>query len=135
MQFRDKSPRKAVINITSLIDVLFLLLIFFIVTSRFIEQPAMKLILPETSMQEISIIKGYTLFITSDGTLFLNEEKINFSVLLERLKKIAPQIEEKGLIVKADETVNYGIVIKAMDIAKKSGINKLIVATKLKTDR
>ena len=135
MKFRDKSKRKININITSLIDVLFLLLIFFIVSSRFIEQPAMKLELPETTMKKSTELKGYTLFITKDGSLYINEDKVGEDGLKERLEEIAPEIKEKGLVIKADENVEYGVVIRAMDTAKNSGITKLIVATRAKLER
>jgi biopolymer transport protein ExbD len=135
MKFRDTSKRKVNINITSLIDVLFLLLIFFIVSSRFIEEPAMKLQLPETTMEKRAEVKGYTLFITREGTFYINENRIDNTDLLNRLKEIAPEIKERGLIIKADEKVDYGIVIGAMDAAKNSGITKLIVATREKMEK
>ena len=135
MKFRDKSKRKVNINITSLIDVLFLLLIFFIVSSRFIEEPAMKLQLPETTMEKRAEVKGYTLFITREGAFYINENRISNDDLLKHLTKISPEIKERGLVIKADEKVDYGIVIGAMDAAKNSGINKLIVATREKLEK
>jgi biopolymer transport protein ExbD len=132
MQFATKTKRRVIINITSLIDVLFLLLIFFIVSSTFLEQPGMKLDLPKTTAQEALRMEGYTLFVMSDGTLYLNEEAVNLDKLPERLKDIAPKVEERGLILKADESVRYGLVVEVMDIAKQNGIVKLVVATQPK---
>ncbi len=135
MQFLTKTRRRVIINITSLIDVLFLLLIFFIVSSTFLEQPGMKLDLPETTRKEPMRMEGYTLFIMTDGSMYLNEESITMENLSTTLKEIAPALEEKGLILKADETIRYGLVVEVMDIAKQSGITKLIVATELKKDK
>lgn len=134
MQFRTKPQRRVIINITSLIDVLFLLLIFFIVSSTFLEQPGMKLDLPKTSRREVLQMEGYTLFIMTDGSMYINEEPITRDVLSERLKEIAPDVEERGLILKADESVRYGLVVEVMDIAKQSGIMKLVIATRLKEE-
>jgi len=135
MQFVTKSRRRVIINITSLIDVLFLLLIFFIVSSTFLEQPGMKLDLPKTSAQEAIQMKGVTLFILSDGTLFLNEESVRLTELPARLNALAPSLEDKGLILKADEGIRYGLVVEVMDIAKQSGIVKLVVATQPKKEK
>ena len=129
MQFRQKSRRRVIINITSLIDVLFLLLIFFIVSSTFLEQPGMKLDLPKTSHTEAVRMEGYTLFILRDGTLHLNEEEVMLDNLTERLEKIAPQLGDRGLILKADESVKYGLVVEVMDYVKQAGIEKLVVAS------
>jgi biopolymer transport protein ExbD len=134
MQFMTKTRRRAIINITSLIDVLFLLIIFFIVSSTFLEQPGIKLDLPKTAYQEALRIEGYTLFIMSDGSMYLNEDEIPFEKLSERLKAIAPQVEERGLVLKADENIRYGLVVEVMDIVKESGIVKLVVATQPKEE-
>ena len=129
MQFREKTKKRVIINITSLIDVLFLLLIFFIVSSTFLEQPGMKLDLPKTSHTEAVRMEGYTLFILTDGTLFLNEEEVTLENLAGRLDEIAPQLGDRGLILKADETVKYGLVVEIMDYVKQAGIEKLVVAS------
>ncbi|MFC1502103.1 ExbD/TolR family protein [bacterium] len=134
MQFMTKTRKRIAINITSLVDVLFLLLIFFIVSSTFLEQPGMKLDLPKTSEKKAIQMEGYTLFITLDGNLYLNEEQVNSDNLMDRLKAIAPEVEEKGLILKADEKIRYGLVVEVMDIIKQSGIIKLIVATQPKDE-
>lgn len=135
MQFLTKTRKRVIINITSLIDVLFLLLIFFIVSSTFLEQPGMKLDLPETTRKEPMRMEGYTLFIMTDESMYLNEEPVTMDELRNILTEIAPVVEEKGLILKADEVIRYGLVVEVMDIAKQSGITKLIVATQLKKDQ
>jgi len=132
MQLRDKSKKRININITSLIDVLFLLLIFFIVSSTFVEQPGMKIDLPKTSKRESFRAKGYTLYISKDSSMFLNDEKVTFDDLPKRLKAISKDLGDKGLVLKADEKSRYGIVVQVMDIVKQSNIKKLIVATELK---
>lgn len=134
MEFITKSRRRITINITSLIDVLFLLLIFFIVSSTFLEQPGMKLELPKTVEHEALKMEGYTLFILSDGSMYLNEEQIEIEDLRERLMEIAPILEDRGLILKADDGVRYGLVIEVMDLAKQSGVEKLVVATRPKDE-
>ena len=131
MQFREKTKKRVLINITSLIDVLFLLLIFFMVSSTFLEQPGMKLDLPQTSTHDITRQESYTLFITKDEVLYLNEEPIALKNLPDRLKKISSETEE-GIILKADEKTRYGFVVEVMDLVKQSGIKKLVVATQPK---
>jgi biopolymer transport protein ExbD len=130
MQFREKSKRRVIINITSLIDVLFLLLIFFMVSSTFLEQPGMKLDLPETSTHDVTRQEDYTIFITKDEALYLNEEPVTLGNLPDHLKRIASETE--GIILKADEKTRYGFVIEVMDLVKQSGMKKLVVATKPK---
>ena len=132
MQLREKSKKRLNINITSLIDVLFLLLIFFLVSSTFVEQPGMKIDLPKTSKRESFRTEGYTLYISKEGRMFLNDEKISFDDLPKRLKSISKGLGDKGIVLKADEKSRYGIVVQVMDIIKQSNIKKIVVATELK---
>lgn len=134
MEFRGKSKKRVIINITSLIDVLFLLLIFFMVSSTFLERPGMKLDLPKASQKEAIRMEGYTLFVTSDERLFLNNESVTLESLEERLKSIAGEVEEDGIVLQADETIRYGLVVEVMDQIKKSGIKKMVVATEVEEE-
>jgi len=131
MQFITKAKKKVSINITSLVDVLFLLLIFFIVSSTFLEQPGMKLDLPKSTGSEVVKVEGFTIFITEEGKLFLNDEEIFADNLSSIMKEIAPKINDKGLILKGDEKVKYGLVVKVMDAARNNGIEKLVIATEV----
>jgi len=131
MQLHEKKRRKVLINITSLIDVLFLLLIFFMVSSTFIEQPGMKLELPESKSALIEKIKDLVLQINADGTMVLNDENVRLENLEELFKQMLPKLEEKSLVLKADKSVPHGTVVKVMDLAKLSGLEKLIIATQI----
>ena len=131
MQFHEKKRRKIFINITSLIDVLFLLLIFFMISSTFVEQPGMKLELPESKSFTTEKIKDLTLDINADLSMTLNGEPVTMENLEQRFKDLLPSLEEKSLVLKADKTVTHGTVVKVMDLAKLSGIEKIIIATQL----
>ncbi|MBN1782959.1 biopolymer transporter ExbD [bacterium] len=134
MRFREKNSKRVTINITSLIDVLFLLLIFFMVSSTFLERPGMKLDLPKASKREAVRMQGYTLFVTSDETLYLNDETVELNALKARLEAIAPEIEDEGIVLQADEKIRYGLVVEVMDLIKQSGIKKMVVATEIKDE-
>lgn len=135
MQFLEKKRRKVIINITSLIDVLFLLLIFFMISSTFVEQPGMKLELPETKSATTEKIKELILEINSDGGMILNQQTVMIENLEENFKKLMPSLEEKSLVLKADKNVPHGTVVKVMDLAKLSGLEKLIIATRVELEK
>ncbi len=131
MQFKEKQRRKVLINITSLIDVLFLLLIFFMVSSTFLEQPGIKLELPHAQSAVVVEQKDYTLFVDEDGAMFLNDQQVTTDNLEQKLKEALPKMKEGALILKADQDVAHGAVVKVMDIAKNSGVKKLVIGTRL----
>ena len=133
MQLFEKKRRKVLINITSLVDVLFLLLIFFIMSSTFIEQPGMKLELPESESSTTEKMKELILEMKENGSMTLNQEQATFENLKERFDHVIPSLEEKTLVIKADKRVPHGDVVTAMDVAKQSGLEKLVIATKIKS--
>jgi biopolymer transport protein ExbD len=131
MQFKTRTTRrKTLINITSLIDVLFLLLIFLMVSSTFIEQPGIKLDLPEAQSAAVFEQKEYILYIDKEGKLFLNDAETSITDLEGKIKAALPKMKDSTLILKADQSTTHGVVVKAMDIIKKSGVKKLVIGTK-----
>ena len=100
------------------------------VSSTFIEQPGMKLELPESESATIEKIKELVLEINQDGSIFLNESPIQLDSLENKFKRILPALANPSLILKADQKVPHGTVVKVMDKAKLSGLEKLIIATK-----
>lgn len=131
MRFMDKPKRKVLINITSLIDVMFLLLIFFMVSSTFLEQPGMKLELPESQSHEVTELKELTLQITADGKVFLDGTPVPMEQLQDSLQTAALKLKDRSLILKADKQVTHGQVVTVMDVAKRSGFRKLVIATRV----
>ena len=134
MQFVERKKRRVIINITSLVDVLFLLLIFFIMSSTFIEQPGMKLELPESESATSERMKELILEMKADGSMTLNQEPVEFETIEEQFKQWLPSLGEKTLILKADKNVPHGNVVTVMDMAKLSGLEKLVIATKSKPE-
>jgi biopolymer transport protein ExbD len=135
MQFSTHRKKKALINITSLIDVLFLLLIFVMVSSTFLEQPGIKLDLPEAKSAAIVEQKDYMLYLNREGKLYLNNTDISLDQLAGTLKEHLPKMKDESLILKADQDVSHGLVVQLMDIIKNSGVKKLVIGTQLKKEK
>jgi len=129
MQFRIKRYIKPVINIASLVDVLFLLLIFFMVTSAFVEQPNIKLELPATRHSEVSKVERTVLTISRDGQLFLKEKPVDKQNLEKELRRLMLDTGDDVLVLKADKLVPYGDVVDIMDYAKGAGFKKIVAPT------
>ncbi len=131
MQFKTREKRRVLINITSLIDVLFLLLIFLMISSTFLEQPGIKLELPNAQSAVLVEQKEFTLSIDKDSKLYFNKDEVPMETLEATLKEALPEMKDGSLILKADQDVSHGIVVKVMDSVKKSGVKKLIIGTRL----
>ena len=123
-----KKRRKAIINITSLIDVLFLLLIFFMVSSTFMEQPGIKLDLPSAKTSEYNKMEDVILSVTKSEKIYLNDSLVTKKELSMRLKEIPISTT---IVLKADKAASFGVIIEIMDIIKQTGLKKVVAMTKV----
>lgn len=120
------------LEMTPLIDTVFLLLIFFMLTSTFIVQPGIKIKLPLAKTAGSQTKKDLVITITQDNLIYLNGKKINIKNLPQKLKMEKEVSRKDLLIIKADKQVRHGKVVEIMDIAREAGMEKLAIATKPK---
>lgn len=121
---------KLEINLTPMIDVTLQLVIFFMITATFIGQTGIDVKLPKASTKDLQPEKELTATISKDKKIYLNADLVSLSELSDRLIKAQTQGNKSVLIIKADEIVPHGLVVQVMDIAKKSGIENLAIATR-----
>jgi biopolymer transport protein ExbD len=134
VEFNPKKKRRVMINVTSLIDVMFLLLIFFMVTSTFLDRPGMKLELPSAESAEVARVEKLVLYISSDNEVVFNGTPVALDDLEETMLAAISDIEDRTLVLNADKSVQHGTVIRVMDIAKKIGLEKLVIGIKMKEE-
>lgn len=134
MQFKEEKKRRTTINITPLIDVLFILLIFFMVSSSFIEQPGMKLELPTIQSKEVARVENLVMHISKEGEIFLADKPVTLDNLGAEIEAMIPNIQEKTLILKADKEAQHGLIVEIMDIAKRSGLTKIVIGAKVNSE-
>ena len=121
--------RRVSLDISALIDVVFLLLLFFAVTTTFLEQPGIELSLPESSSAETTPPQQVRLFVSAEGKVFLADEPVELDQLESQLKAALQKRTDKDVILSADSRVDHGLVVKIMDAARRAGARGLSIAT------
>lgn len=121
---------KVNLNITPLIDVVFLLLIFFILTYQAANNTGIKLTLPVASTSQQQKNTNITVYINSDDQIYINDTIVSLDELLNKLKDLLKGGSKQNVIIKADEKINLGLAVKVMDAAKKANANGLVISTK-----
>jgi biopolymer transport protein ExbD len=133
MIFRKRLRIGPQINIIPLIDVVLMLLIFFMVTTTFVTQPGIRVNLPKAGSAVKNMVQESNMIvIAGDKTIYINRQKIQDAEELRALliKLRQDQKKEDLIIVKADENVTHGFVVKIMDIVRTSGFSKIAIATR-----
>ena len=132
MEFKKKEKNSSfTIDIAPLVDVVFLLLIFFMLSTTFEVNPGIKVNLPESTSKEITKEpKEIKILITKSGKLYYNGKKITLSDLEKKFKNLKDK--KKLIIIEADRYAYHGTVVTVMDIAKTEGFNNFAIATRQK---
>ncbi len=134
MEFEGRKRIRTHLDIAPLIDIVFLLLIFFMLTAHFITQPGIEITLPAAKTATIEEIEDIIVFISQEDEIFLNDEQIDIEVLRPALEAKLEASQKKTVILKADEKVNLGLAVKVMDIAKQARAEGLVISTKQPTE-
>ncbi len=114
---------------TPMTDVIFNLVIFFMIGASFGLPQAIGVKLPKAAASEPHPEKQLVLTITKNNQFYLGDKRIYLATMPQELKAKYSVHKDNSLIIKADRAVLHGIVVQAMDIAKKSGVEKLAIAT------
>jgi biopolymer transport protein ExbD len=131
MQFSEPDEEQAGINLTSLIDVVFLLLIFFMITSTFIKvERKLDLQLPEAKAAEVEQKERKPIQIEMDkrGRITLDGQLVTMKALETRLKEF--QGKRKSAVVRADRRLKHGTVTAVLGLCRDAGIREIAIAVK-----
>jgi biopolymer transport protein ExbD len=116
---------KPEVPIAPLIDVVFLLLIFYSVTTQFVSDQRLKLKLPEAKTAESAGVsrerRPPVVTVAVDGTVWIDQKLVPKMELEAEMKRLVQRTPDKTIILKGDRGANYGIVIHVLDVARSVG--------------
>ena len=126
---RGEKP-KATVDMTSLIDLTFLLLVTFIVTLPALEQ-GISIMLPQAKTDELPTKnkKANTITVNKDHVIFLNDKPLTLSELETKLKAMAAEDPEVPVLVRGDERLDYGSVMNVVKVVYKCKIHRMALVT------
>ena len=127
MALKSKNKVSANFNMSSMTDIVFLLLIFFMLTSTLVSPNALKLLLPNSKAKTLEK-QTVSVSITKEIDFFINERKVTENNLERELKLLLENKQEAAIILHTDKTVDIEFVVKVMDIAYRNKY-KIVLAT------
>jgi biopolymer transport protein ExbD len=129
MKFQVTNEPLSIFAYSSLTDIVMLLLIFFLITSQFVIQTGVKVKLPSSKINEQSVPSRLIVTLTSGGGIYVGNDEVGIDELPAKLGAIKGTSKEDNLIIRADKTVAVDLVIKVIDAAKASNIDKFTIET------
>lgn len=129
MKFKMSSEPLSVFSYSSLTDIVMLLLIFFLLSSQFINQSGVKVKLPGSKMSPESVQSQLVVTVTEAGLIYAGSKEVGIGQLASELSLLKSSTADDNLIIMADKTVTIEILIKVIDAAKTAGIEKFTIQT------
>lgn len=133
MKFSTQDNQPSRLNLTSLIDVVFLLLIFFMVSTTFEKQARLKIELPEASQTDTrGETQNITITINAKGVFYLNKRELSVQSsehLRQQLKELTGDGQTAQVLIKADANAPHKFVVTALDVVGQLGIEGVSIAT------
>lgn len=133
MRLAPLRRHKPEVQMSPLIDVVFLLLIFYSVTTQFVTDERLKLKLPEAKTAEEAGVsreeRPPEVKIAADGSVWIDDLPVPESELESRMRQLVERAPDNAVILKGDRNADYGVVVHVLDVARSVGANMIQMST------
>lgn len=135
MRFKEKRREDPKPDLTSLTDIMFILIIFLTVTTTFATSGGLNVNLPEASSQRaLEDVDKLYIVINNRGAAFIDGRPVSEPALEDRFRALARKNPQALVIIEADKTAQHGRVVTVMDLAQAAGLRRLAIATEQKSE-
>lgn len=131
MRYRENKETVQDLNISPLIDMVFILLIFFMVSTTFVKDMKLDLDRPSASSSTSASTKALRLYIDNQGEVYLEGESVRIWVIQSRLRDLLKSKTQKSVLVVTDVNVPSGKLVEVVDQARLAGASDVGVATSI----
>ena len=129
MRAREKRRRRSGLLLTPLIDIIFLLALFFVLNTSFRREQFLEVVLPESETSRDVRAEGIVLTMRSDGTVAVNGESVAWESVTAAITAAAKETGALEVIVQADENLEYGRAVAALDRIRLAGFEAAALQT------
>ena len=131
MHFRRRLSPNANVDLVPMIDVVFQLVVFFMVSSTFVLTPGIAIDLPASSSTEPIVINRLVVTVVSQDEIYLNRDRVPLDELGERLAAMNPEESDTTLsaVVEGDRTVPYETLVAVLDVLRRNGYRGVALRT------
>ena len=129
LKFKKRERYPIVAPLTSLIDIVFMLLIYFLLTTNFMVDEGIKIKLPQATAAAPQTQQEITVYVDKDGRAYLMDKEVPLDRMFAQVKEMIGNDQDRLVVIKADREVVLNKAVKVMDIVKAAGAGRLCLAT------
>lgn len=116
------------IDMTPMLDIVFIMLIFFIVTTSFIKEAGVDVKRPDASTAQRQEASSIYVAVTADGEIWIDRQAVDLRALRSQVERMRLENPEAAAVVQADTDARHGLVVKVMDQLRLGGVKTISVA-------
>lgn len=131
MKIKLKQERISAIALISMTDVVFLLLIFLLVSSNFVTNSGLQVTLPSSSSRQNEFNKNLSVTLTSSDDVYIENEYVKWEDIASHLTRLLVNDPEQVVVIRADEEIPLKKVVRLLDEVQKTGTTHFFIATEL----
>lgn len=119
----------AAIDMTPMLDIVFIMLIFFIVTTVFVKEAGINVNKPNGSLAVMPKNANIFIAVTEDGKVWIDKREVDVDLVRSNLERLMAEQPSDVIIIQADKEAEHGLVVEVMDQIKAAGIDRISIAT------
>jgi biopolymer transport protein ExbD len=130
VNFARTRRAEVIVDVTPLIDIIFQLVLFFMVSTTFVTSPGIEVDLPRSSSDTIlQDTDDMSVWVTAKGSVYVDDQPVDWAGLRQAFSRASKTNPSTLIIIKADQEVGHGRVVGVMDLARSFGLSRLAIAT------
>ena len=132
MRRRQRLDEESEINITPLLDIVFIMLIFFIVTATFVKESGIDVTRPDSETAQQQNRVGILIAISDKNEIWINRRMVDMDAVQANVEKLHAENPQGGAVIQADEKAMADTIIQVMDGAREAGVSAISLASEPK---
>ncbi|CAB0149666.1 MULTISPECIES: ExbD/TolR family protein [Gammaproteobacteria] len=125
---RIREEEDAAIDMTPMLDIVFIMLIFFIVTTSFVKEAGIDVNKPEASQAQKKPSANIFIAIRANGEVWMDKRMVDVERVGANIERLLAEQPTDIVVIQADEEAKHGVVVEVMDQIKEAGIDKISIA-------
>ncbi len=125
---RVSTDDESQVDITPLIDVVFIMLIFFIVTATFVKETGIDVNKPDAPTAEVKKKANILIAIDANNNIWLDRRKIDIRSVIPNIKRLRAENPQGSVVIQADEESKNKMLVEVMDAARQAGVTNIALA-------
>jgi biopolymer transport protein ExbD len=131
---KRRDDEESDINLTPMLDVTFIMLIFFIVTSSFVKEAGIDVNKPAAATAELKERGNILVAITETGQIWIDKRPVDVRAVRANIERLHAENPQGGVVIQADENSKNGLLVKVMDAAREAGVHDVSMAATIIQD-